>query len=407
MWAQLVGLLLLQDMPVTRLVGGVAGQATVSAGQATPQRPEGTGLTVTQLDPGRQGIALDSPRRLSLSFSEPRPVQEVLQLLAAGTPYSFAIDQDVSGSFRGELKQLTLREALTTVLAPLGCGFDVHGTVIRIMRTRTDTREFDVNLLAMQRGLSRSSGPADAAVSTRVAPEDVFAGIADGVQALLSPNGTVHVDRRAGLVQVTDYPDRLERVAQYLETLEVRSGRQVRLQARVIEVTLNSGSGIDWRAVHVKLGLAEAAPESGLAVDPAALQAALASQGVIRVLSAPELTALNNEPALVRAGTPGAWSLTMIIVPQIASDGVVQLSVSHTWEEQDAGQKGPSVTEADTVTRVRDGNTVLIAGFMRPTEVPAGSRSGTSLFGGHSNTTRTVQTELVVLLRPTVVTTGR
>ena len=150
MWAQLVGLLLLQDMPVTRLVGGVAGQATVSAGQATPQRPEGTGLTVTQLDPGRQGIALDSPRRLSLSFSEPRPVQEVLQLLAAGTPYSFAIDQDVSGSFRGELKQLTLREALTTVLAPLGCGFDVHGTVIRIMRTRTDTREFDVNLLEMK-----------------------------------------------------------------------------------------------------------------------------------------------------------------------------------------------------------------------------------------------------------------
>jgi MSHA biogenesis protein MshL len=400
-------LLVGQAMPVTRLAGGAPDdQRPVPPAPPPAQRPSAPGLPATQLDPGAAVTTLDSPRRLTLSFAEARPVAEVARLLVAGTPFSLAVDPEVTGEFRGELKQLTLREALTTLLAPFGYAFDARGTVIRVMRDRAETRSFDLNLLAVQRGLTRVNGPADAQVSTTLSAADVFGAVADGVQALLSPGGTVHVDPRAGLVQVTDAPDRLDRVAQYLEALEVRSGRQVRLQARVLEITPKSASTVDWRTVRAKLGVPDASSDAGLAVDPSALEAALADQGNVRLLSAPDITALNNEPALLRAGTPGVSALTMTVVPQIASDGIVQLSVSHAWEEQSGTPKAPrvSVSQADTVARVMDGNTVLIAGLLRPTDVPVTSRGMGSLFGGPAK--KIVQAELVVLLRATVVTPG-
>jgi type II secretory pathway component GspD/PulD (secretin) len=397
-------ILFLQAMPVVRLAGGPGEQsagAQPAQTAASPSAPQG--LPVTQLDPGAAAITLDSPRRLTLSFAEPRPVQEVMRLLVAGTPLSLSVDAEIDGTFQGELKQLTLREALHTLLDPLGLDFELHGTVIRVRHDHTEMRQFDLNLLAVQRAMTRTAGAGAVTVVTTAQGDDVFAAIADGVQALLSPGGRVHVDRRAGLVQVTDYPERLDRVALYLEALQVRSGRQVRLEARVFEVMLNDGAAIDWRGVREKLGLARDAPQAGLAADPSALQAALADQGDIRVLSAPEVTAMNNEPALVRAGTPGVSSLTLTVVPQIAADGVVQLSVSHAWEEQD-GSNAPRTAEADTVTRVMDGHTVMIAGLLRPALVTMPGRGMGALFGGAAK--RTMQAELVVLLRATVVTAG-
>jgi type II secretory pathway component GspD/PulD (secretin) len=298
---------------------------------------------------------------------------------------------------------LTLREALNTVLAPPGFEFHVAGTVIRVTTHRTDTRQFEVNLLAVERGLTRTAGAAEAAVSTTLSPGNPFAGVAEGVQALLSSEGTVHVDGRAGLVQVTDYPERLDRVGVYLEALQARSTRQVRLQARVVEVTLRDASAIDWGAVRARLGLPRETSAAGLAVDPAALQSALAEQGDVRVLSAPEVTTLNNEPAFLRTGTPGLSALTMTVVPQIGSDGIVQLSVAQAWEEQQAGEKLPHTATADTVTRVTDGSTVLIAGLLRAGQVDAPSPGVSALLGGAA---KRVQTELVLLLRAVIVTPG-
>src|SRR5689334_18199013 len=76
---------------------------------ASAQRPELPPLPATQLDQGQ--VTLDSPRRLTLTFAEPLPIHEVLDLLVSGTPFSLALDPNANGRFTGELKQLTLREA--------------------------------------------------------------------------------------------------------------------------------------------------------------------------------------------------------------------------------------------------------------------------------------------------------
>lgn len=395
-----------QDLPVISVAGGR------QAAPPAQSQPAGTlpPLLVTQIDP--RDTTLDSPRRISLTFLEPRPIDEILALLTAGTPFSVAVDADATGSFRGELKQLTLRDALTTMLAPLGLDFEARGTILRIRRRQHETRLFDLNLLNVQRGLTRTAGGADGnmILTSAVPPDDVLGGVADGVKALLSEGGRVHVDRRLGLAQVTDYPERLDRVALYVDALHRRSGRQVRLQAEVFEVTLRDAPSIDWRLVRERLGLAADLPAAGFATDPAALRAALLAQGDVRGLWAPDVTTLNNEPALVRISTPGGTSLAMTVVPQISAEGLVQLSVSHTWQEpashetQATARKKrtsapvPRVTEADTVVRVMDGNTAMIAGLLRPSIAEHDH--------GEKRANARTRAELVVLLRPTVVSAG-
>jgi len=407
-----------QQGPVTHLAGDRPRAGEPQAVPQQPPRPAAPGggqlppLPVTQIDPGAAAATLDSPRRLTLSFSEPRPIDEVLRLLTSGTRFSVAIDADVAGSFRGELKDLTLREALTTLLTPLGLDFVVRGTVISVTRHRVETRQFDINVVDVQRGLQRSTGGGASATIASVAPaEDVFESIGAGMASLLSDAGRMHVDRRAGLAVVTDFPERLERVALYLETLQVRRSREVRLQAQVFEVTLKNAPSIDWRLVREKLGVPHAS-EAGLAADPVALRDALSAQGSIRPLWAPEVTTLNNEPALVRVSIPGESSLTLTVVPQISADGVIQLSVAHTWEEH-AGDRSEGfmkstplsrVSEGDTIVRVIDGSTVVISGLLRSVQLPKPAGGVAALFGAQP--TQPGHAELVVLLKPTIVTPG-
>jgi Type II secretory pathway, component PulD len=65
---------------------------------------------------------------------------------------------------------------------------------------------------------------------------------------LVSNRGTFNVDRKAGLVQVTDFPDRLDRIGVYLDAVTDRVQRQVQIEARVVEVELNDekATTLDW-----------------------------------------------------------------------------------------------------------------------------------------------------------------
>jgi type II secretory pathway component GspD/PulD (secretin) len=405
-----------QGLPVTRLASGEAGSAASQA-PAAPARPGGQlpPLPATQIDPRDAATSLDRQLGLSMRFLEPTPITEVLRLLVEGTQYSLAIDSDATGTFRGDLKRLSLREALDTLLTPLGLDYEIQGTIIRVMKHRAETRQFDLNLLNVQRGMQRTAanGEGTATISTTVNADDVFASITAGVKSLLSETGRVNIDARSGLALVSDFPERLDRVSLYLETLQSRSARQVRLEARVFEVTLRDAPSIDWRLVREKLGLPPAAPEAGILADPIALRGALAAQGEIQDLWAPDVTTLNNEPAMVYISTPGTSSLTLTVLPQISADGIVQLSISHEWGEHAGDRKQgflkstplTRISGSDTVTRVMDGHTVRISGLLRPKDIESKAATGLSgIFGGSQKLKG--HAELVVLLRPTVVRAG-
>ena len=429
------------DLPITRLEGA-DGRALARQGARVDRVGQLPQLPVTRLDDRARAADLDGPRAVSLTLAQPLPLRDMLLLLVRGTAFSLVADERVDGTFSGELKDLTMRQALEAVLFPRDLDYDVQGSLIRVFPRKPATRLFDVNYLNVRRSAQRSlrdtgrvgADTPDAAVSA-FTNADLFEELTRGVERLLSPSGRAHVDRGAGLVQVTDFADRLDQIAVYVEAVQLRATRQVRLDARVFEVTLNTTAhALDWVDIAARsgAGLRPSAPgAAGIRVtDFDALMNAIAAQGSVRMIAAPQLLAMNNEPAIMRVGTEAVHfvplagdarasapattlqGLTLIVTAQIAADGIVQLHVAPTYAEASGQAKGPGsvtapvldVSEADTLVRVHDGDTVIVSGFLKDRTRTTQGTGLAGFFGAQSH--ETVKRELVILLTPTVVAPG-
>jgi MSHA biogenesis protein MshL len=429
-------------VPVVRLDGAAGGVIVPPQQPQPPRRPEPAPITRLD-DPSR--AALDGSPSVALAISRPMPMRDLLRLLVSGTGLSIVFDAGVEGEFEGDLRGLTLRQALEAVLFPRGMDYEVHGTLIRVFPRQPRTRLFDVDYLnvrrSWQRGLRSAIGVADGSAAdvrlSAAVQSDQLEELADGVRALLSASGRAHVDRAAGLVQVTDFADRLDRVALYLEAVQTRAARQVRLEARIFEITLHdaTAAAVDWGAVVRQAAGAVVASRSaaGLLVhDFDALMRAIAEQGVVRTIAAPQVIAMNNEPAVMRVGVQDVYfepasrlvdtralapaavleGLALTVTAQVASDGVVQLHIAPTYTGKTGearasrGQSAPvlSVMETDSHVRVQDGHTVVIAGLLQDRVRTKPGTGFAGLFG--AQTREQVKSELIILLTPIVVSPG-
>jgi MSHA biogenesis protein MshL len=390
----------LAGLMITGAVSALGSQSPV------PLKP----LPAIQLETERDA-RLDAPR-FSLGFSRPTSIADVLLLLVRDTRLSVVPDPGLNQRFIGELKNVTLREALDLILEPLGLDYAVRGQVIRVFPRELETRLFSIDHVITQRRGRRTLGGASGITSTD-AP-DLYADLDGAIRALLSTEGRVNVDRTAALVQVTDRASRLARVEQYLEAVMHRAMRQVQIDARVVEVELRdaTSNGIDWSAVMAAVPQSPTAPPrtaSGVtlalaATNPSALFDALAMQGAVRVLSNAVVPAMNNQPAMMRVATEGRASadgVTLSITPLIAADGLIHMSISASVSRPiAAGEPAPGaappviVREADTIVRVRQGETVLITGLVH-------DAAATKTSDDTGGTRR--KTDLVILLTPTVL----
>lgn len=409
------------------VAGGWFAIAPALMAQAPPgQMPT---LPLTQLDERGPAADLDN-RALTLSFAQPVAVKDLLLLIVRGTTLSIVPDPALSGSFIGELRNVTVRQALELVLAPLGFDYRADGGLVRVFPRALATRIFDVNYVATDRvGASTTGGDLGAPGTTASSSvssatrTDLFADLAKGVQGLLSERATFNLDRKAGLLQVTDFPERLDRVAEYLDAVQDHVHRQVEIDARVVEVELTDETAqtLDWDALALAAaggGQSEPgarAERAGLRVtDAAAFLTALGTQGRVSVVANPRLLALNNEPAIVRAvaaevpqrdgaGSVAIEGFVMSVTPQISADGVVMLSLSpivatRTTANESQGVARRAIHEADTLARVASGETLVISGFTRDRAVPA--RSG--WFGRNTAATR-ARVAVLILLTPRIV----
>ncbi|HEY6214722.1 MAG TPA: hypothetical protein VIW45_20655, partial [Vicinamibacterales bacterium] len=240
---------------------------------------------------------------------------------------------------------------------------------------------------------------------TTTSKNDLFADLAKGVQSLLSDRATFNVDRKAGLIQVTDFPERLDRVSVYLDAVQDRVHRQVQIAARAIEVELSDehAQGIDWSAAAAAGATATRQRAlTGLRVtDVSKLLAALDAQGTVTTVASPTLLTVNNEPAIVRTDT-----LTVSVTPQIGDDGILMLDVAPivAGARTPGAGKAPSVAEAEMLARVVDGETLVVSGFTREYETKERKNAGISGgWFGRSTVVTKHRVELVILLTPRLV----
>jgi MSHA biogenesis protein MshL len=466
----------------------VVATATTAGSQSAPL----PSLPVTQIDARQADPDLDG-QRISLGFADPTPIRDILLLLVRDTRLSVIPHPSLDQMFIGDLKNVSLREALDLILEPLGLDYSVRGQVIRVFPRELETRFYSIDYVITQRTGTRSiaattgasgvsglggtslpssisagsagttafagSGGAQGGSTSQVSGTDspnLYVDLAEGVRTLLSEEGRMSLDRTAALLQVTDAPGRLARVEQYLEAVMLRVTRQVQIEAKVIEVELHEefSAGINWKLVlggltnSATISQTLAPATSGgftlalKAGDFSALLNAFAAQGKVNVLSSPRITAMNNEPAVMRIGTQDVFfvtttqvdplgnilqtavtpqtlteGVTLSVTPQVSADGIIHLSVNPSITERTGvatsrlGDTVPiiSVRETDTLVRVREGETIVIAGLMQDRanadtakvpllgDVPVVG----NLFKRSEKTRR--KTDLVILMTPTIM----
>lgn len=449
-----------------------------------PSTPPGgnlPGLIVTEIEEKK-----DPERLYSFSLRD-ADVREVLMAISKQTAFNIVVDPDVQGRVTVDLKNVSLNEALDTITELLDLTYRVKQNVIRVSRPAPETRIFSLQYVNLKRtGTSSTSaqigtgnsgsatgtgGTGSASVSSgsttvnTSTDTDLWRDLDAGLTKLLSPVGKMIVDKQSGNILVTDFPKFLDRIANFLESVEGSVQRQVLIEARVIEVTLTGDYrfGLDWGAIAKAGALRGAstlsagkiigqrlAPVGGgfqigvTSTDFSALLEVLSKQGELDVLSSPKLATLNNQTAVIRAGTDEVFFETRVqetpvltgqqvtrtvtprtvtigivlgITPQVGPDGTVVLHIRPTVTEKRGEAKSPlgdvfpilDVREADMVVRAREGQVVVIGGLMQEkrsdeeSKIPVlGDLPGVGrLFRSTSQERR--KTELVVLLSPTVL----
>ncbi len=324
---------------------------SAGASQEPGARPL-TPLVVTQLEEDRESAQLDRERTSVATFDEPLTVQALLSFLLAGRGLELAFEPGVAGTFNGELKDVTLREALDRILHPQGLDYDVSGRTVSVFARRLQSRVFDLDTI--------QPPPAELGVPPVDAPDataDLIAELSAGLETLLSGEGRLRLDRQAAFLQVTDFPAELEAATRYVEAVRRGRHRQVRIQARIywLEVTRRFASGPDWARVMDRAGEAAtltqpptSTPIGGVALgvtiaDRDALLDEVRDQGRLVELAVAGAVAASDERLMVVADGPRRVVLTrppagtageaedpgaaLEIVPLIGPEGTIGLKM--------------------------------------------------------------------------------
>jgi MSHA biogenesis protein MshL len=323
------------------------------------------------------------------------PVTQVLNALVSGTSYSMLFPPDLSGTVSLNLKNTTVREALDTLRDVYGYDYRVQGNRIQVQPNTIQTRIFKINYLASRRqgmsemrvtssspttanpssgsgatgqpmpavapGTSGSSSQQRAADSARVQTSSDYDFWKDLGNALTAIIGTqdgrsIIINASSGVVLVKALPGELRAVDNYLKATQLVVERQVMLEAKIIEVSLNDSyqTGINWSqfgGIADRFALGIVAPNATLAGTGAigasatgisvgsslgtsvaampgnagamatssagqgffglafqannfsALLSFLEGQGDVQVLSSPRIATTNNQKAVLKVGT--------------------------------------------------------------------------------------------------------
>ncbi len=308
------------------------------------------------------------------------------------------------------------------------------------------------------------------------------------------PGKSVAVNAGSGIVAVRATPRELRDATQFLEKLQDVSTRQVVIEAKIVEVVLSKAyqAGINWAAIgksgnNTYSGF-QTGPQNGfggetllnqpsnpvtvgpghpitsaitntlggafsLAINTADFSTyieLLSTQGTTRVLSSPRVSTLNNQKAVIKAGSDqyfvtGVSSDTVVgtssatnlnvdlapffsgvaldVTPQISDTGEVILHIHPTVSQVTSNIQVLTVNgttdslplalsqvrESDSVVKAKSGQLIVIGGLMQTTrsnqDYALPGLGALPLLGDlfKSQQKNEVRSELVILLRPIVI----
>lgn len=384
LWMALLPLVLAGCASHQKAPGGTFDRVGQELQGALAAKPKGVDAAVAQamLPP----LQLDLPE--SAKSVEPRfdlavsnaPAAQVFMALVSGTRYSMLVAPEVSGTVTVNLKNVTVREVLETLRELYGYEFKVQGTRIYIQPNTLQTRIFQINYLAGKRqgqsdvrvtsgsissaqqtgatgqpatGSTTGNGSSGTTFTTVPSSQistsqnnDFWRDLSAALTSIVGAQDgrAVIVNPGSGVVLVKAFPADIRAVENYLRMTQVIVERQVMLEAKILEVSLNEEfqAGINWSVFGggnnrfsfgsvnsgTSLTTSGAMSSSDVTMTPGragsavatalgqgffglAFQAAnfasllnfLETQGNVQVLSSPRIATINNQKAVLKVGT--------------------------------------------------------------------------------------------------------
>ncbi|MEQ1529106.1 MAG: pilus (MSHA type) biogenesis protein MshL [Methylococcales bacterium] len=237
-------------------------------------------------------------------------------------------------------------------------------------------------------------------------------------------DATVVINKQSGVIVARAKPMQLREIDNFLNTTQNQIGRQVILEAKILEVILDDGhqAGVNWENI-VREGIKNAPMITGVgaigalnsqvftiggkAGDFRAFVELLETQGKTNILSSPRISTLNNQKAIIKVGkdeyfitnvasntiasnnnptisqnitfTPFFSGIALDVTPQIDDEQNITLHIHPSItrvESQDKkftinGEAGSvpmalnTVRESDSIVKSENGQIIVLGGLMQ------------------------------------------
>jgi len=402
------------------------------------------------------------------------------------------------------LKDLTIYEVLDIILSEHNLSYTLENNLLKI--SYLNTKVFNIDYILSQRkstggtnitlssqsstGGASSSGASSESGSNIVSTDEVkFWDDLDKEfkKVLNRPSDPykvkeVIINKNAGLITVTATAKQLHRLDLYLQKLQKKVQLQVLIDVQILSVNMSDSksTGIDWAQLYklqnISLGagiatsknVSSTLPVGGVITSSAssaneyskvftlsssgALNEVikfLKTQGDVRSISNPKVLTLNNQPALITAGTEyfykiqqstnqqgtggGVASTTqsdivqsifagvlLSITPEIADDKTITLKINPSISETRTALTDGTNTGRDmppdldrrqlsSVVTVKDGNKIILGGLINTKNSDSTSKvpllGDIPLLGNLFKRTEKVKTtqEIVIIIEPHII----
>ncbi|MDZ7735445.1 MAG: secretin N-terminal domain-containing protein [Gammaproteobacteria bacterium] len=395
-----------------------------------PENVRSALIPAVQLDVAKVPEMQKDMQRFDISVNNV-PANQFFMSLVDETPYNIVVHPEVSGSISLNLRDVTIPDVLEAARDVYGYEFVETSYGFQVLPGRLQARIYQINHLNIQRrggsrtivnsGSVTSSGGGGGPSLDEQGQQTVTGGTGGGIGRVGGNNVTpvlgteintnqpettfweelrtsveaiigtgegrnVVVNPQSGVVVVRGLPTELREVEAYLEATQLVVQRQVILEAKILEVTLNERfqTGINWSGVISKgsksgtfttLGggtptdalldnIGEFGGTFSMALelgDFSAFIDLLKNQGNVQVLSSPRVSTTNNQKAVIKVGsdeffvtdvsttafgslgvsnanqnvtlTPFFSGIALDVTPQISQDGWVTLHVHPSVSE--------------------------------------------------------------------------
>ncbi|MEO0184911.1 MAG: secretin N-terminal domain-containing protein [candidate division WOR-3 bacterium] len=357
----------------------------------------------------------------------------VLRALSEYAGVNIVAGKDVKGTVTVRLHNVPWHQALDIILRAAGYAYREDPGVIRVDTAENlDKQDFDLPLISNIYKLEFAN------------PSEML----NKITAMLSPKGKANVDERTNSVVVTEVQPIHDKIKQLVKLLDTPTP-QVEIMAKVVDIdaSQSQGLGIDWtiKGLETRLIRADLTSNANPAIAgygvfnigsvPSLAQVSatinlLEEKGKANTISAPRVSAVDNKKASILGGqrfgipTRDLAGNTVIqfytvgtkleVTPHINSLEEITMEIHAEVSELDkasalAGRPIITTSEADSKVLVKDGNTVVIGGFIRKKEtknvrgIPI--LKDIPLLGAlfRETTTTYEDRELLIFITPTII----